>query len=220
MQQGKEFLTREEQQEIIARVKQAEKMTSGEIVPMVVSFSGSYQLSAVLAALFVVVPLALLAVELLGLYGLQPRTGFYLFLLMTSIGCSGLYYLMMKRRRLAGLFRHFLFVKDVEQAVEKSALAAFYREGLYKTIAHNGVLLYISVFEQKMWILADQGVNDKIAQGEWEKIVDAATAKIAAGERCAAICQAVDDIAALLRPYFRYREGDRDELDNLVIGRE
>ncbi len=217
MAQKEDFLGAEEQQEIINCVKEAEKRTSGEIVPMVASFSGSYQLSAVLASLFVMVPLALFAVELWVVGGLQPRTGFYLFLLMTSVGCSGLYFLMVKKRRLAGLFRHFLFARDVEQAVEQAALAAFYREGLYKTAAHNGVLLYISVFEQKLRILADQGASDKIAQGEWEKIVDAATREIAAGQRCAAVCQAVNDIAALLQPHFPYKEGDTDELDNLVI---
>ncbi len=217
MPQEEQFLSVEEQQEVIACVKRAEKRTSGEIVPLVASFSGSYQLSAVLASLFVVVPLALFAVELLRLYDLQLRAGLYLFLLLTSIACSALYYIMVKERRLAGLFRHFLLKKDVEQQVEEAALAAFYREGLYRTAAHNGVLLYISVFEQKVWILPDSGVKEKIAPHEWKRVVDAAAKEIAAGRRGAAICQAVDAVASLLQPHFPYREGDKDELDNLII---
>ncbi len=219
MQGVEKFLTTEEQERIVNCVRQAETRTSGEIVSMVVSASGSYQISALLAALSVILPAALIIVELLRLYGFVDRAALYIFLLISATGCSALYYLMVKEGRFTGLFRHFLLAKDVAEEVEESALAAFYEEGLHRTAGNNGVLLYISVFEQRLWILADSGIDDRIDGEYWQQIARQAGSELAAGRVCDAICQAIESIAQLLEEHFPCQQGDKDELDNLVIGR-
>ncbi len=219
MRSTEDFLTPQEQEKIVACVKRAEHSTSGEIVPMIVSTSGSYQISAVLASLSVAAPIALIIVELLQMYGLMGRAGVYLFLLVSAVGCCVLYYLMVKEGRLTALFRHFLFHQEVAEEVEKSALAAFYSEGLYRTAQENGVLLYVSILERKLWILADRGIDQKVTAGEWERIAADAGSKIADGRACDAICDAVDAIAAVMKQHFPYQDDDKDELDNLIIGK-
>ncbi|MBT8333761.1 MAG: hypothetical protein KJP19_04945, partial [Deltaproteobacteria bacterium] len=60
------FLTPEEQKRINQCVHDAEKQTSGEIVPMIVSESHSYPLAPIVGATFITLPTALLAARLIG----------------------------------------------------------------------------------------------------------------------------------------------------------
>lgn len=212
-----EFLTPEEQKKVTAAVQKAEQRTSGEIVPMIVGSSGSYQMSAVYAALLVVLPVSLFCTELLTAYSYLASGAFYFFFLFTALCCSLLYYLMVKENRLTGLRRHFLFARDVDEEVERAALAAFYAEELYRTAAENGVLLYISVFEQKVWLLADRGIHEKIAASTWEDIVDQLTSAIRDGRRGEAVCQALTEIGVILQKEFPHTSDDRNELHDLIL---
>lgn len=115
-----EFLTEKEQKKVTDTVQKAEKMTSGETVPMIVSTSGKYQMSAVCAGLLVVLPVTLLCTELLTRYLYLGSSVLYLFLALTVIGCVGLYYAMVKMNRMTTLRRHLLSAKDVDEEVKKS----------------------------------------------------------------------------------------------------
>jgi len=105
----------------------------------------------------------------------------------------------------------------MDDEVSGGALASFYENGLHKTREENGVLIFISVFERKVWILADRGVNEKIDHSEWEKIIADLTSGIKKGNQCGAIVSAVGAVGAVLREKFPYREDDTNELDNLII---
>lgn len=101
--------------------------------------------------------------------------------------------------------------------MHEGALAAFYAEKLHKTAEANGILLYISVLEHKVWILADAGINSKIDPGEWDSVVAELTAGIKAGRRCQAICEAIRRTGQILTTHFPHQRDDRDELHNLII---
>ena len=60
------FLSEEDKKKIIDSVKKAEKITSGEIVPMVVSSSYGYPLAEVQGAAYFSLPLAIAATYLAG----------------------------------------------------------------------------------------------------------------------------------------------------------
>ena len=96
-------------------------------------------------------------------------------------------------------------------------MQAFFRQRLYRTEAQNGILLYISVFEHRVWILGDTGINDKIPQEQWQEIVDIVTNGIKKNRQAEAICEAITRIGTLLQEFFPYSEDDKDELHNLII---
>lgn len=208
------FLTPAEQQKITRCVQDAEKQTSGEIVPMIVSESHRYPLAAVSGATFISLPTALLATRLLGNYFWIGPDNMWLFVI-----CFILLYLVAHPlvSNVGWLKRRFLSPKRADEEVKAGAVQAFFRQRLYRTEAQNGILLYISVFEHRVWILGDTGINDKIPQEQWQEIVDIVTNGIKNNRQAEAICEAITRIGTLLQEFFPYSEDDKDELHNLII---
>ncbi|TKB08654.1 hypothetical protein FCL48_13365 [Desulforhopalus sp. IMCC35007] len=208
------FLTKEEQDKITLAVQAAEKRTTGEIVPMVVTKSDEYPLAALVCSASLSIPSSLLLSVIIGQRIWIGPENMWLFLALFSLTFLPLYFWVHRTDRLK---YYFLNQGHVETQVSKSALAAFYSQGLYKTAADNGILLYISVLEKKVWILADSGINSRISQTIWDKVVDQLTYGIKQKNQCQAICSAIQSIGEILQEHFPYEKGDKDELHNLII---
>lgn len=219
MKKGKtlaeKFLTAKEQQQVTEAVHQAEKKTSGEIVPMIVSRSHNYPMAAATGAVCLALPLALLLTNIIGKqFWLGPQN-MWLFLGLFAILYVVSYPLFSHSDRLK---RFFLNSGQVEQEVKRAALSAFYSEGLYKTKDANGILLYISVMEQKVWILADSGISDKIDQRRWDFTIQELTTGIKTNNKTSdPICAAIDQMGQILQTHFPCQKNDTDELHNLII---
>lgn len=211
---AEQFLTQAEQDEVTAVVREMEKTTSGEIVPMIVSRSHDYPMAAVLAAVTFGLPLCLLLTVFIGSYLWLGRQNLWLFLALFAVCYAVLYALAYRSDTIKRLFLN-RQLADFE--VREAALAAFYSEGLYKTREENGILLFISVLEHKVWVLADAGINSRIDTTAWESIVADLTESIKSGRRCEAICEAVRRIGRILQTHFPYEKSDKDELHNLIV---
>ena len=211
------FLSPTDRQKISACVADIEKQTSGEIVVLVTPGSGHHPLSTLFASLLLSLPAALLLCMIPAhYYTIHLFPGVYLFLLCEGILLALLYRLFASGIALP-LLQFFLLPGEVEEEVELSAQAAFFEQALHHTTAANGVLLYISVLEQRTWILADKGFDTKVEKKEWKKIVDNLTANIRKGDNREAICKAVTQIGLLLAQHFPPNEADENELRDLII---
>ena len=211
---AEKFLTEAEQQSISDAVHEMERITSGEIVPMVVSRSHDYPMAAVTCCVSMAVPLSLLLTNLIGARIWIGPQNMWLFLGIFAILYALLYPLITRSDRLNHFF---LNRKQAAKEVEKAALSAFYHQGLHKTRDANGILLYISVMEQMVWILADLNINAKIDQKEWDSIITEITTGIRAGNSAEAVRQAVYNIGHILHHHFPVQKDDMDELHNLII---
>lgn len=208
------FLTVPEQEAITRAVQEAEKQTSGEIVPMIVCESHPYPMAAVSGATFISLPTALLIAQLIGSHFWIGPNNMWLFL-----ACFMLLFVLFHQlvQNISWLKRRFLSPRRVEEEVRDGAVRAFFTKKLYRTKAQNGILLYISVFERRVWILGDSGINEKISQEKWQKIIDTVTRGIKENRQGEVICEAVNDIGAMLKDFFPYTKDDTDELHNLII---
>ncbi len=211
---AQKFLTEQEQQRITAAVRQAEQQTSGEIVPMVVSSSHEYPLAPVIGGAILALPLGLLGSRLVAHYFWLGIDQLWLFLL-----CFLPLFVLGHQvsKRVPALMRLFLLSRQAEEEVAKAAALAFFTEKLYKTKAENGILLYVSVLEQRVWVLGDRGINEKIDQQRWQEIVSLVVDGVKAGNQCDAICNAISRIGAILKESFPIEPGDKNELHNLII---
>ncbi len=208
------FLNEQEQQQINRAVQDAEKQTSGEIVPMVVSRSGRYHEAVITCALFLSVPISLIGTFLVGnLLWIGPYN-LWLFLLWVCATTLITHYIARHSEILSSFF---IQERYAQEEVERAALAAFYSHGLYKTRDHNGILLYVSVLEKKVWILADSAINEQVEQATWDEVMEKLVQGIKNREQCQAICDAVGRIGEILRQHFPYTKDDEDELHNLII---
>ena len=66
-------------------------------------------------------------------------------------------------------------------------------------------------------MLADAGINEKVAPGTWKGIVDIIIDGIKKGKQGDAIAEAVSAVGNILREHFPVKPDDIDELDNLIV---
>ena len=202
------FFTTEEQQRIQQAVIAAEKKTSGEIVPMLVTSSGRYaevELSGVIIGLVFGTLAAFIWHDPWGtvqVYLLWPVIGAIVGLVICSIPAF--------KRRLIPQSRS-------AEAVHLRSLAAFTAHGLHYTKAHTGILILASLLEHRVVVLADKGINDKVPTGTWDEIVQMLTAGLKSGNSCAAFCQAIERCGEILATHFPHAADDQDELANRLV---
>ena len=199
---------------IAAAVAAAEKKTAGEIVPMVVSASYHYPMADVIGGVALALPAAFMLTPLMGGWFWIGTWNLWVFLGIFSLLFPSA--LLIVRHALP-LKRLFISQREIDAEVEEAAVTSFYQKGVHRTREETGVLIFISLFEHRVWVLADRGINRKVSQDQWEKIV----VRIVAGirQKCAgeAICAAVTDIGRLLAEHFPVRADDRNELADLIV---
>jgi putative membrane protein len=208
------FLNDEDREEIKSAVEEVEKFTSGEIVPMVVSRSYHYPMSDVIGGFIFALPLSLLISYLMGGWLWIGNNNMWLFL-----GVITILYVICHQvvKRTEGLKRLFISDREIDEEVEEAAVTGFFREGLYRTRDETGILIFISVFERRVWILADRGINEKVKEGQWNEIVRMIIEGIKNKDQVNAICKAVEEVGRILKEHFPIKEDDRDELKNLIV---
>lgn len=190
-------------------VAAAEGETSGEIVPFVVDASDAYEgtlwkgtaLGALGAAL-----LAAVAHTAAGLWG-----GGALWIALPAAGGGALGYLA--TAFLPAVKRALIPPDVLERRVRRRAAVAFVEEEVFSTEDRTGILLLLSLFEHRVVVLGDTGINAKVAEQEWEGITDAIAAGIRAGRPGEALVEGIAACGALLsRRGVEIRPDDRNEL--------
>jgi putative membrane protein len=208
-----QFLTDEERDRVRSAVTEAERTTSGEIVPMIVSSSYHYPMADVLGGVAISLPLALIVTPLVGRWFWIGAQNMWLFLAF-FIALFFLFHQVVKRT--PWLKRLFVSPTDIEEEVEEAAIVNFFREGLYRTREETGVLIFVSLFEHRVWVLADRGINEKVEKGKWSEIVQGIVAGIREWLQADAICNAVKQTGELLKTHVPKKPDDKDELKNLI----
>ena len=211
---AQQFLSDSDRDRVIAAVKEAEKRTAGEVVVMIVSASYHYPMANVIGGVLFALPLALIFTALVGQWLWIGSQNMWLFL-----GFLTIFYIIFHTvtQRTPRLKRRLISQREFDEEVEEAAVAAFFNEGLYRTRDETGVLVLISVFEQKVWVLADRGIDARVADGQWDKIVTMIIEGIKQKRQADAICDAVANIGKILEMHFPVKPGDVDELKNLII---
>jgi len=211
---AQQFLNNEERERIRATVNAAEKKTSGEIVPMIVPASYHYPMADVLGGAALALPISILLTYSVGGMLWVGPTNMWVFM-----GIFGVAFVVLHRvvQRVWPLKKVFISDREIEEEVKEAAVASFFKEDLYRTRDATGILIFISVFEHRVWVLADRGINAKVDKGRWDGIVAHIVAGIKNGRQADAICEAVGQVGGILAEHFPVREDDVNELDNLII---
>jgi len=102
--------------------------------------------------------------------------------------------------------------REREAQVRVLAAAVFHDRGVANTSEEIGVLVYLSIMERRIEILADRGVLEAVPVLEWNRIVAEARGRNATPETLADIVRA---LTPLLERHLPVREGDVDELCNV-----
>jgi putative membrane protein len=120
-------------------------------------------------------------------------------------------------KRISGLKRIFITRAEITEEVEEAALTSFYRNGLNNTRDRTGILIFISVFERKAFVLADEGINAKVDTGVWQEVVNLVVNSIKDHQQTDGICRAVRRCGELISEHFPIKKDDTNELGNLIV---
>ena len=209
-----------ERERLRVAVAEAETRTAGEIVPYVVARSGRYEVAVWRAAsLF-----ALLAAGI-ALAVAQAYDGWGLGWLYTGWATAGVAIAGGILGALLTVFdpvrRAFAGVARMAQRVHRRATLAFVEEEVFDTRDRTGILLFVSLFEHRIEVLGDAGINAKVQQEEWFEVVDLIRDGILAGDLASGLEAAIERCGDLLhRRGVALREDDTDELSDEVRVRD
>jgi putative membrane protein len=93
----------------------------------------------------------------------------------------------------------------------------FLAQGLDKTQHRTGVLIFASTAERYAEIVADVGINEKVAPQVWDEAINALTAAIKAGRPADGFVAAVERCGAVLATHFPPGALNRDELPDKLL---
>jgi putative membrane protein len=106
--------------------------------------------------------------------------------------------------------------KAMKSAVFNRAIRHFAEAGVFDTKDRTGILIFISELEQRVELIADRGINEKISQKQWKNIVKNLTNGIKNKDTLNSIIQAVTDCGELLAKHFPIQADDINEIDNEI----
>jgi putative membrane protein len=203
-------------QKIHDAVREAERRTRGEIVPMVVHSSARYRETAHLVGLvasLIVLTLLLVLDAGWGTWGWTDHHPGWIVL-----GVLGAYIVGSWIGSLPWCIRMFTSSERMAFKVLRRAELAFYEHGLHKTREGTGILIMVSLLERRAQILADKAINERVPPGTWDALVQDLVRGFKAGRPTEAFCLVIARCGNLLAAHFPAREGDNpDELPDDLI---
>ncbi|RZJ43841.1 MAG: TPM domain-containing protein [Brevundimonas sp.] len=115
--------------------------------------------------------------------------------------------------------RRWVTPRSVRRArVHKAAMQQFLAHGLHVTEARTGVLLFASLADHQVEVIADQGIHSRVPQTVWADAVVALVKGLKRGDPAAGFEDAVALSGAVLSEHFPPSSRDRNEIeDKLVI---
>jgi putative membrane protein len=103
--------------------------------------------------------------------------------------------------------------RDRDQRVRTQAAAAFVERGVANTEGETGLLVYLSLLERRIELIADRGLLDAVPVLEWNQLLESARTREAT---MSTLVEVIHALQPLLARYSPSRESDRDELSNEV----
>ena len=218
MQRASELFTPAEKEKINLAVASAEKLTSGEIVPVVAAASGRYDRAEDLGGFL----LALVALAVAWMFGqrIVPVAGDWAqgqrltltlpWILLILI--AGFVVGVAITSRLGWLRRLLTRESEMREEVERAAWHAFGSFRVRRTAAGTGILLYVSLFERTVCVLGDDAIAARLEQKDWNEVRDVILNGLRSGRAADAMCEAIARCGELLGRHFSYRAGDVNEI--------
>ena len=81
----------------------------------------------------------------------------------------------------------------------------------------TGIMIFISLLERRVEILADCGINEKVEKDYWNNLVSSLISKIKSGNTIDGIVGAIDTCGKSLMHFFPIQEDDTNEVSDELI---
>lgn len=193
---------------ITAAIHAAEKSTSGEFVAVVARASDHYVLvpllwAAILALLFPgACLLGGLSISWVHIYQIQLLIFIALAIVLLSV--PGLHLMLIPRH-----------VKHARAS--RLAHAQFYVQGVQLTAHHSGVLLFVSLAERYVEIVADKGIHERIGEDHWKGIIGGFVTEVSRGRVIDGFVTAIGACGAAMAEHYPPDPAEVNQLSDGLI---
>jgi len=198
--------TPEDEKRIAEAIRAAEQKTSGEIFCVMAAASSNYRFVPIARAALIALAVPLPLFYFTSLWAEQ----IYFVQIAVFVACAMLFSL--PGLRLALVPR---WIKRDRASVE--AKRQFAARGLHLTSQRTGVLIFASIAERHVEIVADSGINDKVAPEVWDKAVKAMIERIKQGRPVEGFLEAIRICGEELANHFPPGAIDTNELPNKLV---
>ncbi len=217
----KTTFTKDDQERIRKAVAEAEGHTSGEIVPYIMPRSAHYEVAvwrggSMAAAVALLIALLLVRFyEGWGLAWLYTAWGpAFVAVVAGVLGSLLAAYVPALKRFLAGNAR-------LARTVHRRAMQAFVEEEVFATRDRTGILLFVSLFERRIEVLGDTGINALVKPDDWADVVLRVRSGIKDGDPARGLAEAIELCGKLLeRKGVEIRPDDTNELTDRLRFRD
>ena len=211
----KPVLSEADREAIVRAVREAERRTSGEIVVDIVESCGGYAHAVWKGAALGGLAGALAAAAAHDLGGFWGGSAWLWGALPAAAGAAAGYALAC-----APAVKRWLATPEALGArVRDRATAAFLEHEVFRTRDRTGILLFLALFERRVLILGDRGINALVKDEEWAAVVAPVGEGMRAGRPLPALLRAVEGAGALLERHgFVRRPEDVNELPDAPRG--
>ncbi len=220
MAQASKLFTDEEKQAVSAAISEAEKTTSGEIVPVVAARSGRYDRAEDVFGVVV----ALLAVTLVWLFlqnvemveqdwGKTTRLTVGIVVVLGTF-LAGFIVGTWLATAIPILAYPLIGKKELADEVRDSAERAFFRFRVRGTQHATGILIYVSLLERMVCVIGDHAIGEKLGQSSWDEVRDLVIDGLRGGKPADGLCAAIKRCGELLAEHFPIASDDVNELSN------
>ncbi len=203
-----DYITETEAVEISDAVREAEKHTSAEIVPMVVGSSATF--GHVFLSLFLF--LNFIFYYLANMY-IQSEYTLFASLLLAFVFATILSRVNFVKRILTPK-------GDLELQVENRAQLEFHNLEMHQTRHATGVLIFVSLLEHRAVVLADKAISDALPPETWQNMLNILLVQIKKKNMKQGFVTAIDMAGKILKQKFPIQEGDTNELKNQLVVKE
>ncbi len=198
-----------------AAVGRAEGQTSGEIVACLMSQSDTYGVAYLRAAVIGALVALLLALLALQSYDGWGRAWLHEVELVSALVFTAGIVAALLVRVWPGLRRLMTGKRRLKRMARLQAFRTFVEEEVFLTRERTGILIFVSAFEHRVEVLADEGINRVVDKQEWVEVVDLFVDRIKQGDIAAGFEDAIAQCGEILRQHgVEVRPDDVDELAN------
>lgn len=212
--------TEQDKQAVQDAIAEAEKTTSGEIVPVVATRSGRYDRGEDIFG--ILLGLIAVAVVWLVFQKVEPAGGDWesgqtlavgLGLVLLSFAVAFVFGVLLATF-VPALAMPFVGRAERRQEVQRSARQAFFEFRVRATEAGTGIMIYISLLERTVWVIGDRAISDKLDQSQWDEVKDLVIDGLRRGKPTEGICAAIKRCGEFLTEHFPIAPDDTNELTN------
>lgn len=217
------FLNDDEKRRLKARIEAAEQRTRGELVAVIAHQSDPYAYIPLLWASVIALslpPVIAFAGPWVALWRDSWNTApgsFSVDLITLSVIQLASFVVLALAFRWTPLKMRLIPKSTRLRRAGRTAREQFLAQEVHHTADRCGVMIFVSVAEHYVEILADQAINEKVDQAEWDAIVANFVAAVKRGEIATGFEQAVDACGDLLAKHFPAGPEGRNELPDHLI---